>query len=302
MPLPLRRPGRHAFTLIELLVVIAIIAVLACMLLPAVQKARDAAARAACVNNLRQIGIACHLYHDAMDCFPAGFLGTNGWSWEAQLLPFVEQGNLNIDVSKPMGNYAAVIGTPIKLFICPSDIAPTAGFAVSGSGMQAGPASYAACCGNDDSDTSDPAGNGIFYQDSRTSLLQITDGTSQTILVGEKAWGQAQIAWAGNFPGCQVVKGPLNKCPGSSGASLDGSAMALSHAHLNNATSDTDGGLDDFSSCHPNGSNFVFADGHVSFIQSFSGDDSGGNYTPTDLLFQALGTRAAGDSPGNLNY
>jgi len=309
---PVRR-RRRGFSLIELLVVIAIIGVLTGLLMSGVQKARAAALRISCTNNLKQIGLACHLYHDTNNYFPAGFLASNassgntapGWSWAAQLLPYIEQNNLaaSIDLSQPMTNYPSVIGTPVKVYVCPADIAPPNGFTVSGTGTMAAPCSYAACCGSDASDatTCDP-GLGIFYCNSQTRVSDILDGTSQTILVGEKAWSQAQIMWAGALPGAQVVRGSLNVNPGSPQGSIEGPAMALSHAHLNNALGDTDGGLDDFSSNHTGGSNFVFADGHVHFVRSFSFDNADGSYTSDDLLFQALGTRALGDSPGNLDY
>ncbi len=132
------RTARPGFTLIELLVVIAIIAVLIALLLPAVQAAREAARRAQCVNNLKQIGLALHNYHDAISTFPSGYIDYQnnsiytpdldmgpGWGWAALALPFLEQQplynaiNFNLGI-RSASNSTAVL-TPLTVFQCPTD-------------------------------------------------------------------------------------------------------------------------------------------------------------------------------------
>lgn len=156
--------------------------------------------------------------------------------------------------------------------------------------------SYAACCGGDESDTAAATGAGVFYRNSKTRMADITDGTSHTILVGEKAWANANGIWAGAIADAVCLRGPDNPCPGSPTASYPAATLVLSHSHLNNAVTDTDGGLDDFSSRHPTGSNFLFGDGSIHFLRSIPGDLPNGNYTPESLSFQALGTRAGGEN------
>src|SRR5437660_3297483 len=124
------RAVRPAFTVIELVVVVAIVGVLMALLVPAVQKARETALRTECANNLRQIGTACHHYHEANECFPPGYQATAaypatspGWGWASFLVPYLEQDNLyrQIDFTLPVEHphNAAAIATSVPVFLCP---------------------------------------------------------------------------------------------------------------------------------------------------------------------------------------
>jgi prepilin-type N-terminal cleavage/methylation domain-containing protein/prepilin-type processing-associated H-X9-DG protein len=308
----MRAPNRRsAFTLIELLVVIAIIGILVGLLLPAVQRVRETASRISCQNNLKQIGLALSNYHNANRCFPPGYRASApysdgasdtapGWGWGALLLPYIEQENvyrqlnLNLPVQK-----SPAIQTLVQVYLCPSDLTPDAAFPVpDGFGNTvclAAPTSYAACIGGDESDTTGPTGQGVFYRNSQTPMTDISDGSSNTILIGERAWSNANGVWAGAIPGGVIMRGQANPCqPVVPGAWYPAATLVQAHAHLNNALLDPDGsaGMDDFGSRHPGGSNFVFADGSVHFLRSVPSDTMDGSYTPEGLNFQALGTRA----------
>jgi prepilin-type N-terminal cleavage/methylation domain-containing protein/prepilin-type processing-associated H-X9-DG protein len=324
---------RHrAFTLIELLVVIAIIAVLIALLLPAVQSAREAARRTQCVNNLKQMGLALHNYHDAMSIFPPGYIAASqfidgetdtapGWSWASMILPQLDQAPLysSINVWLPIQAPANTTGTQTLLsaFLCPSDQLPsTRTFPVTdGLGntvATVAPSSYAASTGSDAADVAlglnnDGSGNGPFYRNSGVRMAAIIDGTSQTVLLLERAWGDTEGTWTGAVPGGVVLRGPFNPCPGSSYATYLAPCLILAHCHLLNTNADTDSGLDDPSSFHPGGANALFADGSVHFFKSVLGDagvnpDGSTRYTPSSLILQALGTRAGGEVVSSDSY
>lgn len=297
------RQRRPAFTLIELLVVIAIIAILIGLLVPAVQRVRESASRLRCQNNLKQIGLALHNYHDAHKVLPSGYRATGpyvdgatdtapGWGWAAYILPQLEQDNLKrgLDFNQAI-QFSPAIQSVVAIYICPSDQTPEGGFTVTdsfGSPLaMAAPSSYAACIGGDESEPDGYAGLGIFYRNSKTRLTDITDGTSCTIMIGERAWVIAQGIWAGAIPGGIIQRGPENPSPGFAWSGAP--TLVLAHSHLNNGTGDTDAGLDDFSSRHPLGANMLFADGSVHFLRSVPGDGS------DSLLFQAMGTRAGNE-------
>jgi prepilin-type N-terminal cleavage/methylation domain-containing protein/prepilin-type processing-associated H-X9-DG protein len=302
---------RRAFTLVELLVVIAVVGLLLALLLPAVQAARETARRSQCTNNLKQIGLALQNYHDSLRTFPPGYCAAMpyvdgatdtapGWGWAALILSQIEQeavkGEVNYSVPLEHPANARAIQTNLAVYLCPSDSLPPEPFPIAdatGNGLAlAAPSSYAACVGSDASDVCDPLGLGVFYRNSGTKIGDIRDGTSTTILVGEKAWANAQGTWTGAVRGGVCVRGRYNPCPTSGAAWKAAPALVLAHSHLNNTTTDLDGGLDDFSSSHVAGSNFVFADGSVRFIRSVPDDGPNGGYMSESIVFQALGTRA----------
>lgn len=319
--MPLRiRIVRRAFTLIELLVVIAIIAILIGLLLPAVQKVREAASRISCTNNLKQIGLGLHNYHDANQVLPPGFTAiagpggdvSPGWGWAFYILPYIEQENSFRSQTNLNQSVAAspLLRQKVKIYSCPSDI-QTEPFQVYGpggsplSGVMAAPSSYAAFVGADESEvaTGDDTGrfHGCFYRNSRTRITDITDGTSHTAFVAERACGISQGTWAGAIPGARQRLGPKNPAfAGNPNMDFDPDQFVLLHANVINPTLDqsNDGGTDDPSSFHTGGSNHVFGDGSVRFIRNPGGIK--GSPPPADrLAYWAMGTRADGDLTGD---
>lgn len=210
----------RAFTLVELLVVIGVIALLCALLLPAVQQAREAARRATCLNNLKQIGLALHNYHDAHAGFPPGiFMDTPfqsaGWGWASALLPNLEQRNVYNACNMPLGildkSNQTAIATRIDTFICLSS--PNAGKFHPGYGGSflveleyPAVGSFVASAGWLEVTRNGPAGvefpaigNGVFFRNSKVGLRDITDGASHTVSVGERTRRIADSAWAGVF-------------------------------------------------------------------------------------------------------
>ncbi len=190
------RTRKSGFTLIELLVVIAIIAILIGLLLPAVQKVRESAARTQCENNLKQMALACHSYHSSLGVLPPG-RDLLSFSAHAYLLPYLEQSvvysQINFSVSYNNAANAAAMATTIKTFICPSD--PTGAPIIP---PQWGANNYRVNQGSNllwglpvttGSNAGMPAPNGPFYENSAVKLTSISDGTSLTAMLSEACEG-----------------------------------------------------------------------------------------------------------------
>jgi prepilin-type N-terminal cleavage/methylation domain-containing protein/prepilin-type processing-associated H-X9-DG protein len=267
-----RPHATRGFTLIELLVVIAIIAILIGLLLPAVQKIREAANRMKCSNNLHQQVIALHNYHDTYGSFPPAYRTAPntylepGWGWSTWILPFAEQDNmyrqlkpdsvlfgLGTDPALPM---PAQPGTQTKLniFRCPSDGSPDLNamrqnFAMSNYRAVAGPITYPYFYENQDM-------GGVMWENSAIRMTDITDGTSQTLIVGECIYDVATGKRACIWPGMH---------------GLDQGSVWISDVMwwVDESTAQVNGPAPQaFSSRHPGGAMFAFCDGSVRFFRT----------------------------------
>jgi prepilin-type N-terminal cleavage/methylation domain-containing protein len=186
---------RKAFSLVEMLVVIAIIGVLIALLLPAIQAAREAARRMSCLNNLKQIGIALHNYHDSQKQFPPSATlprGStfNSWSVQARLLPYLEAENLEnlIDWDLGYNSQPAVTQVRVPTYLCPSEIDDRER---PDGALTHYPLNYGVNLGTwfVFDPTTQQGGDGLVYPNSRTKMANVSDGTSHTIAFAEvKAW------------------------------------------------------------------------------------------------------------------
>lgn len=285
--------GGRGFTLIELLVVIAIIAILIALLLPAVQQAREAARRSQCKNNLKQIGLAMHNYHDNFRQFPPGWVEQYGtcsttnnqgnWTWSAFLLPFADQAPLWTKLDPNNRTLAQALADPTvvddmqqryPMFRCPSDAGPVknTGFRrletdPPGTLVETSISNYV---GNNSSRQTrcnqgqpNAGANGVFFRNSNVSIKRILDGTSKTIAVGERAWEIKMLTGfvetrAGNVFG--------------QGGERENNSSGIADAHatgqfgINPTAVATGQARRAYSSPHQGGAHFLFCDGSVHFI------------------------------------
>jgi prepilin-type N-terminal cleavage/methylation domain-containing protein/prepilin-type processing-associated H-X9-DG protein len=276
---------RPAFTLIELLVVLAIILILIALLLPAVQRVREASNRVECGNNLKQIGIALTNYHDTRGSLPSGYItdqlivdpgGTSpGWGWASLILPFIEQDNLyaQLHFDTPIENpiNSPAIAIVLKIYVCPSD-RWTGKFTVRDAAGQpvvdAATNSYAAAFGTTEVEggispggilvTAD-SGDGVFFRNSQVRFRDVTDGTAYTLAIGERGALVSQVPWAGAIETGECWISP--KAPTTATSPEDPATMALANSRL--TINDPNANSDQWMTPHPESAIFLFVDGSV---------------------------------------
>jgi prepilin-type N-terminal cleavage/methylation domain-containing protein len=290
----MRTHRSRAFTLVELLVVIAIIGILIALLLPAVQAAREAARRTQCGNNLKQLALAQHNYHDTFGSFSSGYIrgpwaGSSNhecWGWHVLIMPFIEQKPLwdlldsksytlehvcalaNSKVPDPV----ATLQTEVPAFICPSDsndrIAHAnrhfgGGVGTSAGGLgnwRPGLTTYLGCRGTRQNPQSTNDCNGVLFYDSKIRFRDIKDGTTNTFMIGERDTYQCR---SGAWPGVRNPQGG-----GSRGiwTSVGHGRSRLNETNPPIPWGNNRGCGEGFSSEHPGGAHFAMSDGSVRFI------------------------------------
>jgi prepilin-type N-terminal cleavage/methylation domain-containing protein len=280
---------RAGFTLVELLVVIAIIGILVALLLPAVQMAREAARATQCKNNVKQLGLALHNYHDTYLRLPPGWAATgdpegpNGWGWAAAILAQVEQQTLqdNLQYHRPIADPVNQLAREfvVPAYVCSSDPLEQQ-FQMHG-GVDdehanqdqvgtpmflVGKANYAGVFGFTEIEDNPSAGEGTFYHNSQTRFASLTDGLSNTLVVGERSSRRGGTIWTGVVPGANA-------------------AMARVVGTADHTPNHPSHHFDDFSSYHPSGAHFLLGDGSVRRLND-----------QIDLItYQSLMTRSGGE-------
>lgn len=266
------RLRRRGFTLIELLVSISIIGILIALMLPAVQSARASAHRTACRNQLRQLGLALHNYHDSHNSFPAGsyvmgpsFPTQTGWGWGSMILPQIEQTplytQLDFNRGTAVGTNLPIISTTLPIFRCPTETAPDI---IRITPLVHPPLDLAS--GNY------VGSSGILSEMSNTKMRDITDGTSNTLLLGERL---VQVGVNSTLPFTSAWCGHVAFVDEVEYRSVP--HLHASKFHMINS-SESDPLC--FGGRHAGGSHFVFADGSGRFLNQNMDAD----------VFEALGT------------
>jgi prepilin-type processing-associated H-X9-DG protein len=288
-------------------VVIAVIALLIALLLPAVQSAREAARRAQCVNNLKQIGLAAHNYHTAQDTFPPGYISNTqnnqangqevgpGWGWGTMLLNQLEQGpiynsvNFSLLTTAPASQTVRV--SSLSVFLCPSNTGSRLLTIQDGSGrvlvsdLSAG--QYVAVAGQWEPEEFPAQNTGVFYRNSRIGVRDILDGTSSTLMIGERSQNVANATWVGTIPfgqACNNPNWPVQDCEAANVLILGHTGPSPDETWIDTPNYKKSG-VDDFWSLHPGGCNFLFCDGSVRFLKE----------TINPQVFSNLATRAGGE-------
>lgn len=317
-----RAPPRRGFTLIELLVVMAIIGILVALLLPAVQSAREAARRSQCKSNLKQVGLATHMFHDTFNHLPPAAYGTKGvnegtsstdpnifinYTPFLAILPYLEQSNISqkyqknlapTDTSDPDGDGItnnSLTSAPLPVFSCPSMPVPALPPrpAWSSYGFSRGNYSHVSGSGNSSVWTPDtgPIGSMVF---GKVRMADITDGLTNTLLAGEMHYTLKNFLYTTGTNLGQLRGG--NTC--WSFGHPQGYVTASTNVPLNTETTverteDPDNywrlsGIFGFRSIHEGGSQFALSDGSVRFVSDSISFD----------IYRALGSRAGGEVIG----